>query len=516
MYYFLNDNMQAQKSGIEHAEIKRLMLFNKNNVAAKIVTRSFALDLHQVLAQANISTANFINLFDFFNNTEQVDYQQVTVNDLKLPDDCSLQKDGHDYVVTQQDKRLMIITTREPEFTDLKNIQYLEPNGKTVKMVWYDTRGFISLEQYFDWDGKIANEQYLGLDGVAHIQKLHLLDRQGNEQNSWRVLNYHGQDYSFNGMAELTRFFYDELNQSDGGHNVFICDRTVELAWSLFHMETKAFKVLHLHNDHVNDPSDMQHSTLNSNYEHALNNLGQWNAVISATPQQTTDMVARFGKKVPEFTIPVGFVANETLNEPHVDWQTRTPQKLVEVARLAPEKQQDQAIKAFEKVHQHYPKATLEFWGYSNGDTEEKLRQQVTEAGLTDSVKFMGYSENVSEIYNSAQIGLLPSRAEGFSLMLLEAQAHGLPLIANDIKYGPADIIQDQKTGILTKNDDIDGLAEAILDLLSNPAKLMNFSEAAYDNSRRYSEDAVMAQWQLLITEADRFYQQQQTVAEVD
>ncbi|KZU19986.1 Polyalpha-glucosyltransferase [Lactiplantibacillus plantarum] len=41
---------------------------------------------------------------------------------------------------------------------------------------------------------------------------------------------------------------------------------------------------------------------------------------------------------------------------------------------------------------------------------------------------FKGYTTDVNAVYNRAQLGLLPSRAEGFSLMLLEAQAHGLPM----------------------------------------------------------------------------------------
>ena len=52
MYYFLNDNMQYSKSGIEHAEINRLDLF-KASCSAKIVTR-FSMKLENVLQQSGI------------------------------------------------------------------------------------------------------------------------------------------------------------------------------------------------------------------------------------------------------------------------------------------------------------------------------------------------------------------------------------------------------------------------------------------------------------------------------
>lgn len=66
MYYFLNDNMQFSKSGIEQAEINRLTLFKKHHVAAKIVTRVFAMNLHDVLEGANIADADFVNLLTSF------------------------------------------------------------------------------------------------------------------------------------------------------------------------------------------------------------------------------------------------------------------------------------------------------------------------------------------------------------------------------------------------------------------------------------------------------------------
>lgn len=508
MYYFLNDNMQAQKSGIEHAEIKRLQLFKHFKVPAQIVTRQFALDLHQVMAQAKIADAELVNLFDFFTGARQANVTPQRLKDLKLTKDHRLVADDKQTVaIMAQGQRRATVTLRHVKHQTLDHIQYFEPNGQTTKMVWYDTRGFLSLEQYFDWGGKIVREQYLGPDHRVHLVRLRYLNRQNEECESWRLLHYQGHDYEFAGFNELTRFFLDELNRRTAGQHVMICDRTVEYGWALFNMRTRVFKVLHLHNDHVNDPSDMLHSSFNSNYAHALNNLDQWQAVVAATPQQTQDMIDRFGTTPPEYTIPVGIVSDATLTARHQDWDARESQLIVQVARLAPEKQPDQAVKAFQIVHERYPQAHLEFWGYSNGDTETQLRQQVAAAGLQDFVLFKGYTEDVNQVYNRAQIGILPSRAEGFSLMLLEAQAHGLPMIANDIKYGPAAIIQDGKTGILTQNDDIQGLAQAMIDLLSNPAQLRNFSEAAYESSERYSEAAVMTQWQGLIQQAQQFYQ---------
>ena len=84
-------------------------------------------------------------------------------------------------------------------------------------------------------------------------------------------------------------------------------------------------------------------------------------------------------------------------------------------------------------------------------------------------------------------------------LSLVEAQSHGLPIVANDIKYGPADVVIDGQDGILTQNGDVDGLAKAIIDLLTDQEKLAKFSENAYQDSERYSEPNVMKLWNELV-----------------
>ena len=71
MYYFVNTSINPKKSGIEHAEMKRLALFNQHHVPAKMVTRFFSLSLHQTLTAAGIAAENQINLFDFIQHSSE-------------------------------------------------------------------------------------------------------------------------------------------------------------------------------------------------------------------------------------------------------------------------------------------------------------------------------------------------------------------------------------------------------------------------------------------------------------
>ncbi|MDD6893139.1 MAG: glycosyltransferase, partial [Lactobacillus sp.] len=321
---------------------------------------------------------------------------------------------------------------------------------------------------------------------------------------SYHLFDWHGKDWQFANFDELTRFFYDQLIQdlesAGNGPLGLVVDRVYELGWAVLNMHHRVFRVMQLHNDHVNDPSDMLHSTLNYNYQWGLDHLKDWDGVIALTPQQQADVEERFGNQgVKIYRIPGPIVSDAVLNAPHVDFKKRERDLVVMVARLSPEKQQDHLLSAWPKILRAVPDAHLELWGYANDNFDQKLKEQVKAEHLENSVTFCGYTTDVNAVYERAQLLILPSRAEGLPLSLVEAQSHGLPIVANDIKYGPADVVIDHQDGLLTKNGDIDGLAQAIISLLTNQQKLAEFSEHAYQDSARYSAVNVMKLWNGLL-----------------
>ena len=107
MYYFVNTSINPKKSGIEHAEMKRLALFNQHHVPAKMVTRFFSLSLHQTLTAAGIAAENQINLFDFIQHSSERPTTKMTIEDLHLAPDLRVQSVGRHYEVYQNDQLLM-------------------------------------------------------------------------------------------------------------------------------------------------------------------------------------------------------------------------------------------------------------------------------------------------------------------------------------------------------------------------------------------------------------------------
>lgn len=506
MLLFLNDNLQRNQSGIEHAQIKRLHLFKQYHQPAKIVTRQYSNELHLVVNDAGIADQDFVNLFDYFQKACLVPHKIVKIQDLHLDPSWQRRADGINYNYYIGQTRVMYVRRRNDRDHSIINLQYFDHFGKLLKVVWYDNRGFASVEQLYDWDGQIAVENYYCPDGQLALQKTNFKDRRNQTNSSYHLFNWHGRDWQFADFDTLTSFFYDQLVTDpaicqDGPVGIVV-DRVYELGWAIIHMKHRVFRVMQLHNDHVNNPNDMLHSTLNYNYQWGFDHLMDWDGIIALTPQQQHDVQERFGKAgVKIYRIPGPIVPDEVLNAPQIDFKQRQKDLVVMVARLSPEKQQDQLLAAWPQVLKKIPDAKLELWGYANENFDQKLKSQVAAEHLENSVSFCGYTTDVNAVYERAQLLILPSRAEGLPLSLVEAQSHGLPIIANDIKYGPADVVIDHQDGILTQNGDIDGLANAIIELLSDQHRLAQYSKHAYQDSARYSSANVMRLWNDLLAD---------------
>lgn len=153
------------------------------------------------------------------------------------------------------------------------------------------------------------------------------------------------------------------------------------------------------------------------------------------------------------------------------------------------------------------PGVTLDIYGYANDKSGDNAKKLVNDLNLKKVVSFKGYTQNISAVYDNAQLSILTSTAEGLPLSLIEAQSHGVPLVSYDINYGPRDIINDGKDGLLVKPGDIDAMAEAIIKLMSNDQLREQFSDQAYESRHKYSEDNVWKQWLIMDADAQKYFE---------
>jgi glycosyltransferase involved in cell wall biosynthesis len=96
----------------------------------------------------------------------------------------------------------------------------------------------------------------------------------------------------------------------------------------------------------------------------------------------------------------------------------------------------------------------------------------------------------------------LSSRWEGFGHVIVEAMAAGLPVVATDCPYGPADIIANEKTGLLVTPEDSAALGRAVSLVLSDPALAQRLSKHGAAAAQRYESRRVALDYLAAIKQA--------------
>lgn len=135
--------------------------------------------------------------------------------------------------------------------------------------------------------------------------------------------------------------------------------------------------------------------------------------------------------------------------------------------RLIEQKGVNVGLKAFERVAQDFPTAHLVIAG--DGPLRDALENQARWMVARERVHFLGWRADVPFVLAALDILLVPSLWEGFGLVLLEAMAQSIPIIASDVSALP-EIVAHGETGLLVPPRDTDALAEALALLLGDKA----------------------------------------------
>ena len=115
----------------------------------------------------------------------------------------------------------------------------------------------------------------------------------------------------------------------------------------------------------------------------------------------------------------------------------------------------------------------------SHGNEDRRsLERLVEELDLRDRIRLIGWVDDVARLLPTFDLFVSPSRSEPFGLSIVEAMASGTPVIAT-VSEGAREIIEDDKTGRLVPIGDIDALAKAICELLSDSPQRRRFSATA-------------------------------------
>lgn len=168
---------------------------------------------------------------------------------------------------------------------------------------------------------------------------------------------------------------------------------------------------------------------------------------------------------------------------------------LLGMGRLHEVKAHDISLEALVRLPEAY------LWIAGVGPQEAKLKALAEALGVANRVRFLGWRSDASALYRTADVCVFPSRYEPLGNVVIQAWAHGLPVVAAR-SQGPSALIRDESDGLLTPVDDAEALAVAVRRLLDDPMLRIRLAQnGAGRVEAEFSRAAVVAQWRDLFAE---------------
>ena len=155
--------------------------------------------------------------------------------------------------------------------------------------------------------------------------------------------------------------------------------------------------------------------------------------------------------------------------------------RLLSVGEMVKNKNHISVIKALKLLNRD----DIEYYIAGEGELKEELQKQAEEL-LPGQVHFLGYRNDLPQIYKSTDLFIHPSFREGMPVALMEAMAAGVPCIASDVR-GSRDLLDEK---YLFDPNDIDDIKSRIKDFLTG--KLSDNGKDNQEIARKYSEDIVL------------------------
>lgn len=182
---------------------------------------------------------------------------------------------------------------------------------------------------------------------------------------------------------------------------------------------------------------------------------------------------------------PISFVPKEK--------STLQNKRIICVGSVSYNKGYDLLIEAWKLIVDDCPGWKIDIFG--KGITSG-FQRMIDKYHLQDTIHFCGTTNQIQDEMLNSSFLVLPSRSEGFGMVLIEAMACGLPCVAFDCPCGPRDIIQNGRNGILVPPGDTNLLAESIKKMIQSSELLKNMATFAVRSVSKYAIDTVAHIWQ--------------------
>lgn len=204
---------------------------------------------------------------------------------------------------------------------------------------------------------------------------------------------------------------------------------------------------------------------------------------------QTEGSFNYYPKKTRKRAIVIGNPLSQNLQE----WKKNPGMKICTAGRLHRDKDFFTLLDAFYKFHKLYPQSSLTIFG--DGPLKEMLVKRTEKLNLEKAVCFQGFVEDLSSQLAEYSVFAFSSKSEGMPNALMEALAAGMPCISTDCEFGPGELIEQGRNGILVKTGNEEELTEALIWMAEHEDERISMGGEAKKIRETYSADKIAEQY---------------------
>ena len=172
---------------------------------------------------------------------------------------------------------------------------------------------------------------------------------------------------------------------------------------------------------------------------------------------------------------------------------------ILSMGRLEYQKGFDLLIESFYRLSKKFSNINLVILG--EGKEKENLEGLVVKKNLTNRVYFLGFKKNPYPYMKKAKFFVSASRLEGFSMVILEALALNKAVVSTNCPFGPAEILENGKYGLLVPTENVELLYKSMYKLLDNPQIIKELENKAEERAKEFCLDKVIKEWKNFFNE---------------
>lgn len=514
---FLLNSVGLNRGGLTHASLRQASTFADAGYDTQILTfhyePRFPIIIEKLVERGKVSkkvtVRSMFHELAGYSRRDKIKRgkMKVDISEYKSEYAISRRENHNAYRLFKNGMYEKYISLREDDTLDF--IDYFNENRYRTKREHYDYYGNMTRINYFSFEeNKLRQQVFYDKKGKAFLSTWY----EPVKNKTTRVIHI-GKDNKL--ISETTgdetihkRHWLNDVIDEHNSRAVIISDtRSTDSVLAGLDND-KVKRVLRPHSNHLRDPENPD-SELNPRNRYAIEKIPEVDALVVLTEKQKRDIVDRFGHAEKIFVIPNYYESGPpkitgirslavNVKQRAGAKKERDMSKVVVISRFSGVKNIDHTIRAFKDVVKAIPNAKLEIWG--QGDKKEAYLDLIKELGLGDNVKVKGYTQHPENVYRSAALSLVTSKAEGFSLSVMESMVNDTPVVSYDIRYGPSDMIEDGKNGFLIEKGDIETLSQKIIHMLQNPGTARKMGEAAGRTmDKKFGIDSYQKKWFSLV-----------------